>query len=1462
MADFKTALEALDRGEVKLSDLSKQLHALLTKTPKYTNRILAQLDEAFEAGTVSEETYTQLKRQINEFRRANAQLTEKGGADGDATVFEQLDDDDKTRADDKTAVDHETNEYMADIAAEARDAASMDTDSAGVDFDIGNGDTGNDNSSSSFDSSSSPSQQSWTPPNAEDSPELSGLGPGSIIKDRFILDEVLGSGGMGKVYKGRDLLKVEAKDKNPYVALKVLNEDFKEHPEAFISLQRESSRQQRLAHPNIATVYDFDRIGKSGTSVFITMELMEGLPLNTFIKKKVKPQGGLPLEEALPIIRQLGAALGYAHQQNIVHSDFKPGNAFLCNDGTVKVLDFGIARAVKNPTAGESGEKTLFDPSKLGALTPAYASLEMLEGEEPDTRDDIYALGCVAYELLTGRHPFNKLPATSAKENNLLPAPVKGLSRRQMKGLMRALAFERKDRSPDCDTFVEEIEGKANWHKNPWVISGVVVLALGIGLIGPINNYLHEQKINELISQVESGKPAQIEAVLAGLDELSSSARNTITDEARDTIQTYFESQINKHVDPASETYEFDQAREYLERAEALYPDSASLRSIASRLDEARDQRLYELNKQYIAALEQGRLIPSEQTDNDIADITDKIAEIDPNHPLLEDPRLFNAYSLAAGDELKLGNFDNAQEYIDAGLALAPNDTGLINLQDRLDAAIEERQREQRIAELQQTLADDMGAIESVADLDPMQDAIIELAGLNPADPLLETIEGKSKDAFDARIDSIINDGNRSDAESFASNYGPLMKALGLNQELVQVNLAHLQGSEREAAIADLVQADEQRIEELLQADELDKAWETEVQNNLQELSVLLPAESDKLRQIRESVAGLISERARQLKADERYNESLSLLARGERLVPQSETVAQVKAAVTEAEEQFLREREEAARRARLAGLKETMLIQAKAKDVNSARQTFQELKAELPANDPFIQAKGPEALAQAYSKLAASRFDQDDAARAKELAKAGLELQPDNQSLQRAMADYTVAANSEELQQIFANAIGFDVADVRAKVQELQEFAPDQYGELEQDYITQIVRRVNSLQDTDSTSAIRLANNASRVFPDSTRLNELQAQLAPQPWEQADEARSQLEAGRLSQANVTLASALANQPDHPEVVEFQDNLKARINQADERFAEYQSALNNDNLEAARTALNQARNIWTDNPEYNEAAENLEQRIAAAEQRQQRESRVLQREVDVASMDSGDGSATDQQSTTQKEAWQPITSDRICSERLAGYGRRARAICYDLIHERIRGPLMVVVPKQDNDKQFAIGKYEVSINDYNKYCYLSGNCKVEEAEDKSAPKTDITLAEAREYTAWLSERTGKTYRLPTAEEWEYAARAGGEQPRKDFNCRVTLGDNVLKGTGPVSVTTGRQNGWGLKNYIGNVQEWVTDGNGIVARGGSFQDSLSKCDIGLQHDQNGSADKLTGFRLLLEDVASTEELAER
>jgi serine/threonine protein kinase len=282
----------------------------------------------------------------------------------------------------------------------------------------------------------------------------SNIAVGTRLRERFILDEVLGVGGMGTVYRGRDLLKVEARDRNPYVAIKVLNDDFKKRDDAFIVLQREASRQQRLAHPNIVTVYDFDR---TGDIIFISMELLEGSPLDEYLKTHAKPRNGLPLKDALPLIEGMCAALTYAHDRGIVHADFKPSNSFVLADGSVKVLDFGIARAMKKPNQ-TGGDLTVYDGRSLGAMTPAYASPEMLEQSgDPDARDDVYALACVCYEILTGWHPFNRASATDARDQELVPKRIAGLNARQNRALLRALAFDRAKRTPSVREFMTEL---------------------------------------------------------------------------------------------------------------------------------------------------------------------------------------------------------------------------------------------------------------------------------------------------------------------------------------------------------------------------------------------------------------------------------------------------------------------------------------------------------------------------------------------------------------------------------------------------------------------------------------------------------------------------------------------------------------------------------------------------------------------------------------------------------------------------------------------------------------------------------------------------------------------------------------------------------------------------------------------------------------------------------------------
>lgn len=301
------------------------------------------------------------------------------------------------------------------------------------------------------------------------------LTTGTLLKDRFELLEEIGRGGMGTVYKALDKRDIEAEHSN-FLAVKVLNDELGTDSALLKALHNEAKKSQELAHPNIVTVYDFDR---ESDHVFMTMEYMDGVSLDQVIRGH---PDGLPLEQALRIIDQIGAALAYAHSRHIIHSDFKPSNVFLGHDKRVKVIDFGIARVVKS----ERREK--FDAGSLRGLTPAYASLEMFRDQEPDPKDDIYALACVAYELLTGRHPYDHQRADSAKHQALVPQKPRKLGRREWRVLRSGLQLERDRRLGDVTAFYQGLHTKSNTLPL-YLTASLISLALLLWLWDPISSY-------------------------------------------------------------------------------------------------------------------------------------------------------------------------------------------------------------------------------------------------------------------------------------------------------------------------------------------------------------------------------------------------------------------------------------------------------------------------------------------------------------------------------------------------------------------------------------------------------------------------------------------------------------------------------------------------------------------------------------------------------------------------------------------------------------------------------------------------------------------------------------------------------------------------------------------------------------------------------------------------------------
>ena len=206
---------------------------------------------------------------------------------------------------------------------------------------------------------------------------------GTIVGDRYEILERVGVGGMAEVFKGKD------HKLNRFVAIKVLKEEFRENGGFIKKFKEEAQAAAGLAHPNIVNVYD---VGDEYGIYYIVMELVEGITLKNYIERK----GQLTVKEATSIAIQVSAGLEVAHNNQIVHRDIKPQNIIISREGKVKVTDFGIAKATTSQTTTSTA---------MGSVH--YASPEQARGGYVDHRSDIYSLGVVLYEMVTGRVPFD-----------------------------------------------------------------------------------------------------------------------------------------------------------------------------------------------------------------------------------------------------------------------------------------------------------------------------------------------------------------------------------------------------------------------------------------------------------------------------------------------------------------------------------------------------------------------------------------------------------------------------------------------------------------------------------------------------------------------------------------------------------------------------------------------------------------------------------------------------------------------------------------------------------------------------------------------------------------------------------------------------------------------------------------------------------------------------------------------
>ena len=644
-------------GALNISDLEQGLASIFGAMPNSHSAAQSYLQSLYTNDTIDSDGFTQISKVIS---KINIESTLKNSQETDISYF----------GEDKTMHLTDISDLYGDDDASDK-TVIVRTSHGGQEIDT---------AESSMESGEEDSPLS---PKIVEKPHKSAryenLGPGVTLKDRFVLLEKLGQGGMGVVFKAKDLLKVEAEDKDPYVAIKVLTDAFKKYSGSFIALQREASKAQRLAHPNIATVYDFDR---DGNTVFMTMEYLQGKPLNQLIKEINKKP--LKLDQALHIIEELSSGLSYAHEKFLIHSDFKPGNCFLLNDGHVKLLDFGIARA--STQTDEERENTMFDPAKLSAVTPAYATPEMFAGMNPDPRDDIYGLACVAYQLLAGgKHPYNKVASPKIKELGIKPKPIKGLNRRQQKTLMKALTVVREDRIDEVEKFADGMRSKKS-HTKTILLAAMFMAIIGAGIgFKPFLAFQEEQQLYDKIQQIKDGDKALMIETIWSLDQLNPEQQKIISVGLRREIITFYRDRIRSVFRPKEGLYDYPQAQNLLSQAEKHYPDSVALSTIEDQVKEQRDRLMNSLISLYKRYFNAKKMV---KTDNgeDLTTVIPLIKRVDPKHYLLKDKALSDLYLSESEKLIARRKYKDASNYIVTGLKLFPEDTRLQSLNKQINA--------------------------------------------------------------------------------------------------------------------------------------------------------------------------------------------------------------------------------------------------------------------------------------------------------------------------------------------------------------------------------------------------------------------------------------------------------------------------------------------------------------------------------------------------------------------------------------------------------------------------------------------------------------------------------------------------------------------------------------------------------------------------------------------------------
>ncbi|MBV1919376.1 MAG: protein kinase, partial [Pseudomonadales bacterium] len=365
----------------------------------------------------------------------------------------------------------------------------------------------------------------------------------------------------------------EVGEKNPWLAIKILNSNISQHAFSWGALQRECKKTQQLSHPHIVSVFDFDR---DGDTLFMSMEFLDGVSLDEIINKSSFL--GWPIEKVEKLVEHVGSALSYAHSKGIIHSDLKPSNIFMTREGDFKVYDFGIARAVHDVSSGDSTQCE----EPLVALTPAYASVGMLLEEKAKPTDDLYALGCVVYMAATSVHPYGRETALVARDKKLLLVKPKGLPKHKSSALCDVLNVVN-PKINDVAQFKEAFNNQSNNQSKRTLLGVVFGGGVVVMLLVLIGVYFSGYSEREVLGKLRSDDVDVITLGVGDIEKMDAEKRFRFLDRYRGDLIDFY--QIKTQALMAKGSYLA--ATTTLARAREFYSDSMSLSSLANELNVA-----------------------------------------------------------------------------------------------------------------------------------------------------------------------------------------------------------------------------------------------------------------------------------------------------------------------------------------------------------------------------------------------------------------------------------------------------------------------------------------------------------------------------------------------------------------------------------------------------------------------------------------------------------------------------------------------------------------------------------------------------------------------------------------------------------------------------------------------------------------------------------------------------------